>query len=423
MTQKKGYSRFFIILQEDEKGYGIASDKQPSGYTKLETKNDKCKISYYVQNLKKENDPYYMVLICSKKEVNKIIKIGELNIDENGRADITLEYNENNIANTGISIDKITGAAIIKQKGSSIISTICGFASNDIPVWKKYEVVGENKIVQNVKEIVEVHNEKIVPKAETKQEIKKEDNIFEKYEKKIEEVKVSGETFVESSKIEESNKEVIPKEEFKLKEKIEENLQPLLEENLSFGQMQFSQREQEDKSANQEDIPVKENKLNNENNERKINVNDRHKKEKDYPKGNVGKFFKHVIKDFEEIEDICTEIKRCRWYRVPVDCLEEMYDTLDYNKYTVVYYPMISYYPYIKKYGHYMMGLKCDASGKMKYLVYAIPGSMNKVEQPFGGKSGFVTWVPIKDSKADDNYGYWLMFYDFRNSTIVIPVR
>lgn len=67
LTQKKSYSRYFIILQEDEKGYSQASDKMSSGYAKIEIKNDKCKISYYVQNLKKDSSPYYMILICAKK--------------------------------------------------------------------------------------------------------------------------------------------------------------------------------------------------------------------------------------------------------------------------------------------------------------------------------------------------------------------
>ena len=30
MTPKKSYSRFFIILQEDEKGYSLDQDKAPS---------------------------------------------------------------------------------------------------------------------------------------------------------------------------------------------------------------------------------------------------------------------------------------------------------------------------------------------------------------------------------------------------------
>ena len=68
-----------------------------------------------------------------------------------------------------------------------------------------------------------------------------------------------------------------------------------------------------------------------------------------------------------------------------------------------------------------MIGFKCDDEGRVKYLVYAVPGTKDKLEQPYGGKSGFVTWMPY--SKKGKDYGYWLMFYDFKNSMIVVPMK
>ena len=97
-----------------------------------------------------------------------------------------------------------------------------------------------------------------------------------------------------------------------------------------------------------------------------------------------------------------------------------MYDFSDYNKYTIAYYPMICYYPYIRNYKSYMLGYKCDSSGKMKYIVYGIPGTKAKAHQPYGGKTGFVTWI---SDKEDDEMGHWLMFYDFKKSTIVVPIK
>ena len=117
---------------------------------------------------------------------------------------------------------------------------------------------------------------------------------------------------------------------------------------------------------------------------------------------------------------MCEEIKRCKWHKVNVKSIHNMYDISNYNKYTAVYYPMISYYQYIKKYSHYLIGYKCDKAGEVKYLVYGIPGTKDRVEQPYGGKSGFVTWIPSGDRS---NYGYWLMFYDFKTSTIIIPEK
>jgi len=172
LTQKKSYSRYFIILQEDEKGYALASDKLPSGYAKLEIKNDKCKISYYVQNLKKESAPYFMILICGKKDVKKIIKLGELNIDDYGRAEVSYEYQADNLANCGINVDKVIGAGIVKFMNTNIVSIMSGFASTDIPEWKGFPVVeGEMRRDEPVKEN---------PIAQQSAEVKAEENVEEK---------------------------------------------------------------------------------------------------------------------------------------------------------------------------------------------------------------------------------------------------
>ena len=78
----------------------------------------------------------------------------------------------------------------------------------------------------------------------------------------------------------------------------------------------------------------------------------------------MGDFFKTVAQGFEEVPDFSKEIKWCKWYKVPVNSLENMYDFSDYNKYTIAYYPMICYYPYIKNYKSFMLGYKCDSRWK-----------------------------------------------------------
>ncbi|HCW05247.1 MAG TPA: hypothetical protein DGK91_12465, partial [Clostridium sp.] len=153
-------------------------------------------------------------------------------------------------------------------------------------------------------------------------------------------------------------------------------------------------------------------------------VKDGSSKEQEYPLGTVGEFFKSLAKDFEEVQGACTEIKRCKWYKVNVESMQDMNSESDYNKYTIIYYPMMSYYPYINKHKHFLLGYKYDKEGKMKYIVYGIAGSKNIYDQPYGGKSGFVTWV--SEDEADtrgEQLGYWLMFYDFKTSTIVVPAR
>lgn len=296
MAQKKGYSRYFIILQEDEKGYSLSSDKIPSGYVKLELKSDKCKVSYYVQNLKRGSSPYYMLLICNKKDVRKIIKVGEMNIDEFGRTDTSFEYPVENIADTLVPMDKICGAAIVKIIEGNIISVMSGFSTTDIPEWKKYEMIDSVK-------------------TETIRDEKVERNVFDDYEEKI----------------------VVKVEE-------EEPQDP----------------------------------------------------------------FRYLVKDLDTVENFQEDIKRCKWYKVPSE---------KFNEFSEISYPIVNLYPCVKERGHFLLGYKYDKEDNLKYLIYGISGKKERGDQPFNGKSGFVTWIPSKEE------GYWLMFYDFKTSTIVVPAK
>ena len=472
MTPKKNYSRYFIILQEDEKGYSLNSDKIPSGYAKLEMKNSKCKISYYVQNLRKEKQPYYMVLICGKKDVNKIIKVAKMNIDDNGRVDVSHEYDMDNIADTGISAEKIIGAAIVKFLDVNVISIMSGFSTTDKPnEWKSYKLAECNKEKKETRaadvinefdeyeqsiELIKVKTDEVVEhlevqrdvdevadkKADTKIRVNSEDvgplesqvNVD-----KVEEVKQRSTTEkVEPLEIQENKDEI---EEIKQRVNVQ-NVEPLESgENVDKDtdtQKRFIAKSIENLDKLEEEIEInkpenlfnvdrdKNKKQHKEDNEDKKDKKDEcNDKENNYckgkyPKGAMGNFFNSVAKGFEEVPDFSKEIKCCTWYKVPVHNLENMYDLSDYNKYTIAYYPMICYFPYIRNYKSFMLGYKCDSSGNMKYIVYGIPGTRAKVHQPYGGKTGFVTWIADKEN---DEMGYWLMFYDFKNSTIVVPLK
>jgi hypothetical protein len=400
VTPKKSYSRYFIILQEDEKGYSLDSDKIPSGYAKLEMKNNKCKISYYVQNLRKEKQPYYMILICGKKDVNKIIKLGKLNIDDYGRVDISHEYDMENIADTGIPADKIIGAAIVKFLDTNVISIMSGFSTSEKPnEWKNYKLADCNK------EKKETRTDDVI-------------NEFDEYEQTIELIKVKSD-----EKIDEvvENLEV----QGKLDEEIEIKQRAIFEkvekvESLENAEIPDRLEEKIEVIEPEDDFDLNRHKNKKEDEESDCSDNKNNEDKEEYPKGSIGDFFKGVAQGFEEVPNFTKELKWCKWYKVPVGSLDNLYDLSDYNKYAVAYYPMIGYHPYIRNYKSYMLGYKCDSSGKMKYIVYAIPGTKAKAHQPYGGKTGFVTWISDKD---DDEMGHWLMFYDFKNSTIVVPFK
>ncbi|NFQ69309.1 hypothetical protein [Clostridium sporogenes] len=403
MAQKKNYSRYFIILEEDEKGYSLGVDKSASGYVKLENKNGKCKISYYVQNIKKQSSPYYMVLICNKKGSKDIIKIGEMNIDEYGRADICYEYPVDNIGNCGINADKISGAAIVKFLDSNIISVMSGFSTTDIPAWKSFSIIESKE-----------------RKKEDIKEEKTNKTIFDKYEETIEEIKIKdsnntnkdGDNKVKSVQehkekgkdIKESNEKDLDSEDREKGRDIKKsNEKDLGSEDRKKGK---DIKESDEKDLGKTKKPIEKNEY-------------KKRNKQNTPIGLEGKYFRFLVEDLDSVDNITDEIKNCIWYKIDAKDEDDMRNTCNYDKFMVLYNPMLGYYSYIKKHGHYILGYKCDSSGNMKYLVYGIPGDKTREDQPFKGKSGFVTWIENKEN----NLGYWLMFYDYKTNNILIPVK
>ncbi|WP_052222159.1 hypothetical protein [Clostridium homopropionicum] len=431
MATKKSYSRYFIILQEDEKGYSTDSSKFPTGYAKVERKNDKCKVSYYVQNLKRSKNPYYMVLICDRKADKRLLKLGTINIDDYGRAEVSCEYSAEDIASSNIPMESIKGAAIVSLEDSSVHGILSGFVSGSkLEDWKSYAVI-ENQ--ENVKRQVSEAKEKEV---ELKSQ-KEKDNIFDKYESDIENAKniEKDESTVPDLNIENREDEKVTKvveEEIKasIDEKLEEALNPIEKQQIEEKDENRNKDEDHHKHDHEHhhECEHEEEYEHEHDHDDKCEHKHDHKHEYEYSheddeddEEDLEEFFEDISEGFEEVKEICKEVGKCKWHKVPYEKLMNVRPYMHFNKYTMVYYPMFNYQPYIRKGGHYLFGYKLDLKGRVKYLVYAIPGTRRFLDQPYGGNTGFVTWVYKDDKKSDD--GYWLMFYDFKNSRIVVPVK
>ncbi len=394
MASNNRLYRNFVILQEDERGYSNSSDKSLSGYSKIEAKGDKCKISFYAQNLKKDSDSYYMMIICCKKDMKQIINLAPIEVSETGKAEATKEYNISNIGGLDIQFDKISGTAIAKIKDGIPIFVMCGFLNGQQPSenWKNYTLVKAKEVrVRATEKVAEKEHKKDSRKPEIKIEKSKEKSK----EKSALEAKVVEETILENTeRIEEAPKEVIEVEENQESENIKEDKEIYFKKENLRGKFEDYEDEIE---SNKEFDPIN----------GKI-------------RGSIGEYFESIVEGFEKDYDSIDELKYTKWYKVAVHDLHEMCNMSNYNKYTLAYYPMLNYYPYIKKYGYFMLGYKCDSQGNLKHIIYAIPGKKDKDEQPYDGRTGFVTWVNL-NGKEDD--GCWLMFYDFKNSTVVVPMK
>lgn len=398
MASNSRLYRNFVILQEDERGYSNSNDKTLSGYSKIEAKGDKCKVSFYAQNLKKDDDNYYMMIICCKKDTKQIVNLGPIEISDTGKGEATKEYSVSNIGGLDLQFDKISGTAIAKLKDGVPIFVMCGFLNGQQPTdnWKNYPIL---KAKDTRVKVVEKATEKEHKKEQRKPEIKidkvKKDNIKDKNEtidkENIEEKSIEEKIERVEEQIEEIKEEV--KEEPRIELTTEDKYRYLQRENLR-GKFEDYEDEIE---ANKEFDPI--------NGE---------------IRGSIGEYFESIVDGFERDYNSINELKYTKWYKIPVHDLHEMCNMSNYNKYTLAYYPMLNYYPYIKKYGYFMIGYKCDSKGNLKHIIYGIPGKKDKDEQPYDGRTGFVTWVNVNEN---DKNGCWLMFYDFKNSTVVVPMQ
>ena len=392
MASNNRLYRNFVILQEDERGYSNSSDKSLSGYSKIEAKGDKCKISFYAQNLKKDNDNYYMMLICCKKDIKQIINLGPIEVSDTGKAEVTKEYNVSNIGGLDIQFDKISGTAIAKFKDGIPVFVMCGFLNGQQPTenWKNYTIV-------KAKEIKIRATEKVAEKEHKKEPRKPEIKVKESKEKSI------GDTVIEEAKVtvvEEVKEDITSEEIERSEEKLIDNDEGKVtkEEYYKRENLRGKFEDYEDEIEDSKEFNPTTGKI----------------------RGSIGEYFETIVDGFDRDYDSIDELKYTKWYKIPVHDLHEMCNMSNYNKYTLAYYPMLNYYPYIKKYGYFMLGYKCDSQGNLKHIIYAIPGKKDKDEQPYDGRTGFVTWVNLN---GKDNEGCWLMFYDFKNSTVVVPMQ
>lgn len=391
MASNNRLYRNFVILQEDERGYANSEDKTLSGYSKIEAKGDKCKISFYAQNLKKDNDKYYMVLICSKKDIKQIVNLGPLEVTDKGKGEVTKEFNVSNIAGLNLDFNKISGAAIVKMNNDSPIFVMCGFLNGQQPTdnWKGYTIV-KTRDVRSTKSNIIKDSKKEIKKNDSKKRKVKEESLSEN------EAKEEEKPIIENPIRDEVEVKIEPEET--KKEFAESEESEIIEENEPKENLRGKFEDYEDEiEANKEFDPIN----------GKI-------------RGSIGEYFESIVDGFERDTDSIDELKYTKWYKVPVHDLREMCNMNNYNKYTLAYYPMLNYYPYIKKYGFFMIGYKCDSKGNLKHIIYGVPGKKDKDEQPYDGRTGFVTWVSIKNNA---NNGCWLMFYDFKNSTVVVPMK
>ncbi|NLM42407.1 MAG: hypothetical protein GX201_00070 [Clostridiales bacterium] len=127
------YKRYFIILQEEDKGYEMTAGKIPTGYVKIEIKKNKVKIGGFIQNMKSDKKSKYRLNLLAPRE-KLILDIGLFRMDNNGRGEFYAEFDSDNVNNSNVPISEFTGALVVAGSGFPLV----GYTGRESIPWRDW---------------------------------------------------------------------------------------------------------------------------------------------------------------------------------------------------------------------------------------------------------------------------------------------
>ncbi|MGE4283089.1 MAG: hypothetical protein AB7G87_05140 [Clostridia bacterium] len=112
MRKNISYHRLFIMMQEEDKGYGKSG--KPTGYLKLEIKENKGKASVHIQNIGAigENKVLKAYLLSSAQQEGGFLSLGTINL-KGDYGDDTYEFSRDEVAKLGLEMSLLDTIVVI----------------------------------------------------------------------------------------------------------------------------------------------------------------------------------------------------------------------------------------------------------------------------------------------------------------------
>jgi len=173
------YRRFFIILRAKDTGFEL-QEKEPSGYCKIDIKNNRIKFFIYVQDLKPrtEQQGVYEAYIVSPREEKPAKKLADISVDSRGRAECTVESDTDALNRTAKSIEELSAIAVVYRSLSDTAKLYYPLVGS---AGKRGEIDWSGRIMADIlKTSKTLLSEKQIPNQnETPSEENKDKEIFE----------------------------------------------------------------------------------------------------------------------------------------------------------------------------------------------------------------------------------------------------
>lgn len=467
MPLNNEYKRYFIILQEDDKGYELAAGKVPTGYVKLEIKNGKGKLTAYAQNVKNgDKVEYHMLLIAPSKKA--AVDMGRIMVDGTGRGELNIEYDADNVMKSGMKITDFMVAAVSSNTGIPL----SGYTGRDKIKWKNgYNII--NKAYDRIDKKKEKLEEVVTP-IQTKPievEIPIEQPVIipkkEEIVEEIEEVPIEEPILIETPEIieapevievpevveapevveipeveevpEQPKKEVVKKTEYmetqteiKAKLVIEAEPEPVCYEHLHYepdeckkdyadiDYKNFYYDEDSDSDSDRDS-----------DNDSDSDSDDRDKKKKyekdyeddkhSYDENPMNRRLMKVLQRLRRYEPFPDGDSREDWFKVEDDIFLLNNVTIPFmGSMMPLGYPFMMN-DCIMMIGRkdYIIGVKYDRRSEdkkyVKHIMFGMPGMYNKQEEKHYSIRGYTSFRPHKSKR----YGYWIMTVDLSSGEIV----
>lgn len=450
MSNKIKNQRIFFMLNREDAGFGTALD--PSGYVKIEVREGKGRLSAMVQNLREDRLDYKLYLLWCSENMLFPVNVGSVPLKKN-KGEINWEFIPENVANTGISIEKFNIAALLAENEEGAqLAVLCPLVA-----YKDKKLSWRDK----VKEILYGRKEKA--KAPVQEEPQKPQKPTV-----VNPVTTAGENEEETVKapVQEEKAEVPDISALEEEAQNEWNGENVSDMNTQEAPpegnpvnapeiLDINLEMPEEIQENQNEKPVQENPAGAEEEKNQevpgtedpqaaaagndYQDNCTYKKEEACPflpeEGNspcsrcqmnpgkiadtpsvvnnnsIDTLIKNLDQYFEKCNPFNSKRRDYRWWKVnsPVYLNNILFQC---NIRTpLLFNPKVMMAHF--KYRHLIAGIYIDPSKKRECIVCGIPGVYNIDEKPFGD---LCRWVQIEGNKPRYGaFGYWLVYIDFKS--------
>jgi hypothetical protein len=171
------YSRVFITLKQDRAGYGQKS-REPSGRAVIEVKDGRGKITVFAQELKGE--AVYKAYIVSGANDCVAVKMGSLNADGRGKAELKWEFDPFDVEGTGIQIDAFDVVSVVVRSKTETAWVLTGYRGGDVLFKEKFHEAVKPGTKHDIEtEAQREHTAELSPASAPEQTINEQDESDE----------------------------------------------------------------------------------------------------------------------------------------------------------------------------------------------------------------------------------------------------